>query len=426
MSSRQGSRTTTEEYQVPSGGQAPRGRPALLCSFPRDVAVSLPDPGEIVGRAWLDRMGVRDTKSSGEHLRFSRGEGRFFVEDVGSRNGTWVDGQRIPARQRAAIDDGAIVRLGCTALVFRASFAFALSPAPRIGKLVGPWGLGDVRAQLEALPKKRERNVLVEGATGTGKELIAAAVILALGRAKKRWATINVAAVPAGVFEAQLFGWQKGAHSGAAQAGRGVVRENDGGCVVLDEIGELPMDLQPKLLRLLENGEIQPVGGGPVSVDVAILASTNRPLAEAVLKGSFRRDLYARFTERIVLPALADRPEDVMAILRALVERRGATLEEGCVEVDAIERLLQDDWPANVRDLDRVAAAFAAEGRLTRALVDSVLGAWSARAELTREEAERMVGECDGNEREAERRFHVSRGKLRRALGKVGRGGQVS
>lgn len=424
MSSRRPSHTTTEEYQPSSDTPTIPGRPVLLCAFPAVVALPIPDRGAGVGRAWLAEAGIRDIKVSGEHVAFSRREGRVHVEDVGSRNGTWINGEPALAKQRAALEDGDILRLGHTVLVYREAFAGPLAPEPPIGRLVGPFGLAEVRAALERLKRSGERNVLLEGDTGTGKELVAAAAIHAMGRTGKPPTSINVAAIPAGVFEGQLFGWERGAYSGAAQAGKGIFRENDGGAVFLDEIGELPLELQPKLLRLIEYRQVQPVGGArPVTVDVAVVAATNRRLADAVEEGTFRRDLHARFTERIALPKLEDRAEDIFAILRSLADRRGFALDETRADVDAVERLLLDRWPANVRDVDRVAAALTVEGRLTRALVDRVLGPRAAHVELTREAAERMVQEC-GSEHEVERRYGVKRGKLRRVLGKVGKGGR--
>ena len=416
--------TTTEEHHPPSSGASAVGQPVLLGAFPAQVALQVPATGSTVGRGWLASAGVRDTKVSGEHLRFSRTEGRVYIEDIGSRNGTWIDGARIAPGERMSLADGAVLRLGRTLLVYRASFVGDLSPAPAVGLLVGPWGLGDVRARLAELSRRPERNVLIEGATGTGKELLAAAVIHALGRAKKPTASINVAAVAAGVFEAQLFGWVKGAYSGSAEGGKGIFGANDGGAVFLDEIGELPLDLQPKLLRALENRQIQRVGAsGPTEIDVVVIAATNRPLMEAVERGAFRRDLHARFTARLTLPALAQRPEDVFAILEALARRRSVVIDASLAEVEAVERLMLDAWTANVRDLDRVAAAVATAGQLTLTVIERELQPRSRASHLTREAAEQMVRECGGNEREAERHFGVTRGKLRRALGKGSKDG---
>jgi transcriptional regulator of acetoin/glycerol metabolism len=420
---------TTEEHQPPPASDLERGRPVFLAVHPASACLPIPARAEIVGRAWLADAGVVDTKVSGQHVRLSIEDGRVHVEDQRSRNGTWIRGIQIPAGKRVALDDGAVLRLGGTLLVHRAAFEGALTPADPIGRLVGPWGLGEIRERLRALaeragrtPKVPPPNVLIEGDSGTGKELVAAAVIHALGRARRPFSSLNVAAVAAGVFEAQLFGWVGGAYSGSGSGGPGVLRENEGGAVFLDEIGELPLELQPKLLRMLDNREVQPVGGRAVPVDVAIVAATNRPLEEAVARGVFRRDLHARFHERLALPSLAERPEDLVAILGALLARSHTAFDPAGAEVEAVERLLLEPWPANVRDLDRVAAALARPEPLTTALLDRVLGPRQAPVELTREAAEQMVLSCKGNEREAERRYRVSRGTLRRALGKGGRG----
>ena len=423
MASPRAPKTTTEEHRPPSVDIAAAGRPVLLGAFPHQMAILLPSSGDIVGRQWLAEAGLRDSKVSSNHLCFWHAHRRVEIEDVGSRNGTWVQGAPIAPGKRVPLDDGAVIRLGCSLLVYRASFVDVPSPAPPVGRLVGPWGLGAVRARLAALSRSQERNILIEGASGTGKELVAAAVIDALGRREKPTASVNVAAVPAGVFEGQLFGWVKGAYSGSAEGSEGIFRKNKGGSVFLDEIGELPLELQPKLLRLLENREVLPVGATRTSrVDVVVIAATNRPLEEAVTCGVFRRDLLARFVERIQLPTLAERSEDVYAILMELSKWRHTNINPGAVEVEAVERMMLEQWPANVRDLDRVAAAVGETGQLTLTLLQKVLGARRDITELTREAAEQMVRECNGNEREAERRFGITRGKLRRALGKAGGG----
>jgi transcriptional regulator of acetoin/glycerol metabolism len=397
----------------------------FLVAYPTRVAVEVPSRAEIVGRAWLAGAGVIDSKISHEHLRISIADGRVQIEDQHSRNGTWIDGARVPPGKRVTLQDGAVLRLGRTLLVHRAAFTGALEPEAPKGRLVGPWGLGEVRRQLDRLeawvksrPSLPPPNVLIEGDTGTGKELLAAAAIKAIGRAKKPFASLNVAAVAAGVFEAQLFGWMKGAYSGSGAGGLGVLRENAGGSVFLDEIGELPLELQPKLLRTLEARVVQPVGGGEIACDVAIVAATNRPLEDAVASGRFRRDLLARFTERLTLPPLADRPEDLAAILEALIVRHESRLDMETTEVEAVERLLLDPWPANVRDLDRVAFAVARPEPLTLALVDRVLGPRRAPAELTAEAVQELVRSC-GSEREAARRLGVSRRQVLKVLGKA-------
>ncbi|KYF65104.1 sigma 54-interacting transcriptional regulator [Sorangium cellulosum] len=409
---------TTEEHRPPSAGDGGCGRPVLLAAFPGAAALSIPASGEVVGRAWLMSAGIPDPEVSGQHLRFARTGGRLQLEDVGSRNGTYLNGAPLRAGQRVALDDGDVVRLGRTLLVYREAFAGALSPEPPLGRLVGPWGLTAVRAELAALAARRELNVLLQGETGTGKELLAEAVVEALGRRGKPFSPVNVAGIPASVFEGQLFGWKRGAYSGAVGDSRGVLRAHQGGAVFLDEIGELPLDVQPKILRLIENREILPVGEDrPVRVEVALIAATNRPLEAMVERGAFRRDLLARFLLRIDLAPLRERSEDVFAVLQALRERRGAPFDPRAAEVEAVERLMLERWPANVRDVDRLAAMIDRSAPLTQHAVERVLGPPAARVALTREAAAQVLAECKGNQSEATRRLGVSRGKLRRLLG---------
>src|SRR6185312_9661983 len=188
--------------------------------------------------------------------------------------------------------------------------------------LVGPYGLRAVAQPLEGLPRSRPGNVLVEGETGAGKELLARAAAAALGRASP-FAAVNVAGLARGVFESQMFGHVAGAFSDARGASPGIVAAHEGGTLFLDEIGELDLDLQAKLLRLLENREVLPVGAQrPVRVDVLVVAATNRDLQVMVERGGFRRDLYARLAmARIHLPALRERREDLVAVAAELARR---------------------------------------------------------------------------------------------------------
>jgi sigma-54 dependent transcriptional regulator, acetoin dehydrogenase operon transcriptional activator AcoR len=414
---------TTKQHVPPNADKAEQGAPAFLVAFPAPCWVPPPESGATVGRIWLAAAGRTDSEVSSRHLRYTRSGGRNFIEDAGSRNGTWIHGRRLPPGERVPLEDGAVVRVGLTVLVFWEAFTGPRQPAPPLGKLVGPFGLWTVQASIAALHERPSRNVLIEGETGTGKELVAEAVLAALGRAGRPFASINVAGVPAGVFESQLFGWIRGAYSGSGEGSAGVLRAHEGGAVFLDEIGELPLDLQPKMLRLLENREILPVGANrPVRVDVAILAATNRSLEEMVEKGAFRRDLLARFLARIELPPLRDRPEDLFAIVEALCARRGTPLDPRAAEVEAVERLMLHEWLANVREVERVIASLGAVSPLTLSAVNRALGPLSAttRAPLTREAIERMLAECGDNQSEAARRLGIDRGRLIRALRRRG------
>jgi DNA-binding NtrC family response regulator len=383
------SQTTTEEHHPPAASDTGRGRPVLLAAFPALAAIPIPASGEVVGRPWLEAAGVADTEVSGQHVRFFHAGGRLQVEDVGSRNGMYIGGARIHAGERVHLDDGSVLRLGRTLLVYREAFTGADSPAPPLGRLVGPWGLTAVREELASLEARHARNVLLQGAirmgkelnvllqgeTGTGKELLAKAVVEALGRGDKPYGPVNVASIPASVFEGQLFGWKKGAYSGAVGDNRGVLRAHEGGSVFLDEIGELPPEVQPKILRLLENREILPVGEDhPVRVEVALIAATNRPLEIMVRKRNFRRDLLARFLVRLELPPLRARPEDFFAILQEIRARQGASFDPKATEVEAVERLMLEPWRSNVRDVERLAASIDPLAPLTQHAIERALG----------------------------------------------------
>jgi DNA-binding NtrC family response regulator len=256
--------------------------------------------------------------------------------------------------------------------------------------------------------------------TGTGKELLAREVARQL-RPTRPFAPLNVAAIPAGVFDSQLFGHAVGAYSGAGAASPGVVMAHNGGTIFLDEIGELPPDLQPKLLRLLENREVWPVGATrPVRADVLVVAATNRSLEAMVAEGRFRRDLQARLEQaKLSLPSLAARREDIFAIVQAWCATKGTPLAEPEIEVDAVSTLLLHDWERNVRELqaklDQIAATDR-PGLLHTWAVQSVLGAGTAPVPVTMEQARLAVERTGGNETRAAADLGISRGKLRRLL----------
>ena len=410
----------TEEHRPPRAEPGARTTPALLVAFPSPVGLPIPPLGEAVGRAWLAKHSIADSEVSGAHLAFSRSGPRLLVEDRGSRNGVWLDGERLDRTEQVPLEDGAVLRIGRTVMVFRAAVT-SLEPAKPLGQLVGPWGLGAVRKVIGSLKARQARNVLIEGPTGTGKELIAGVVRVALRGKDAPYTPINVAGVSSGVFEAQLFGWKKGAYSGSAEGGLGVIGASDKGSVFLDEIGELPLDLQPKLLRLLENREILPVGASrPMNVDVSIIGATNRPLAAMVKEGRFRLDLLNRFDANIEAPALRDRAEDIHAIACARVETRKAKLDPAQIEVEAIERLMLHDWPSNIRELDALLSRREAPSALTHADVRAVLGDASsgARQPPTAAVIDRVLDEEGQNQSAAARRLGISRPALRRLMAK--------
>ena len=410
---------STSQHKGPIQPEGGRRRPALVCAFPRPLAVALPDSGTVIGRSWLAERGIVDTEVSSGHLRIDRAGGVLRVADVGSRNGTWVNGARLAPRDLTPLDDGGVLRLGRSLFVFREELQGSFEPAAPVNGLVGPYGLRGVAQQLAGLGRSHPSNVLVEGDTGVGKELVARAVAATLGR-EAPFAAVNVAGVARSLFESQMFGHVAGAFSDARTASPGIVVAHDGGTLFLDEIGELDLELQAKLLRLLENREVLAVGAQrPVRVDVLVVAATNRDLAEMVERGAFRRDLHARLAmARIHVPALRDRLEDLFAVAGELARRAGSTLAAEEVEVEAVERVLLGVWPANVRELEE---ALAGTRRLDPApglrlwALSEVLGESRAlKSALTQEMVDAAVEAHGGNVTAAAEQLGVSRGKLLR------------
>jgi two-component system nitrogen regulation response regulator GlnG len=198
--------------------------------------------------------------------------------------------------------------------------------------------------------------VLITGESGTGKELIANAIHNASARAEHPMVAVNAAAIPRELLESELFGHERGAFTGAVEARAGRFREAHGGTIFLDEIGDMPLELQAKLLRVLQSGEVTSVGGRrPERVDVRILAATHRNLEEAVATGKFREDLLYRL--RVVpihVPPLRERREDIGVLAEHFVQRYAEELvgEPRFLSEQALERLHSHEWPGNVRELE--------------------------------------------------------------------------
>ena len=200
--------------------------------------------------------------------------------------------------------------------------------------------------------------VLITGESGTGKELVARAIHGQSSRAEAPFIQINCGAIPDNLFEAELFGYQRGAFTGAVADKPGRFQLAEGGTLFLDEVGELPLEMQVKLLRALQERQIDPVGGlRPVSIDVRLVAATNIDLARAVDEGRFRRDLFYRLNVIPVrLPALRERVDDIPLLvehfLRRFNERLGTAVQR--VEPAAMATLLEHDWPGNIRELENL------------------------------------------------------------------------
>ena len=221
--------------------------------------------------------------------------------------------------------------------------------------------VGDAPCMLEVsrrirLVAPRSTPVLVEGPTGSGKELVAEALHRLSTRHRKPFVAINCAAIPEALLEAELFGHTRGAFTGAVQGRVGRIEAADGGTLFLDEIGEMPLALQSKLLRFVESGELQRVGDNEtLKVDVRIVAATHRPLAQHTQTGTFRADLYYRLAVFLIrTPALADHAEDLPMLVDHFLERMGREAPVKRIDAAALAKLAAHPWPGNVRELEHV------------------------------------------------------------------------
>ncbi len=304
---------------------------------------------------------LSDPGASRIHAEIALDPKGFRLRDLGSTNGTFVNGVQIID---AYLPKTATLSIGHSSLEFRAlpeQVEEALPPEDGLGPLVGKSAAMLSLFQTVRRVAGSDFTVLLQGESGTGKELVAETIHAESARKDGPFVVFDCAAVPPGLIESELFGHEKGAFTGAAGRRIGVLEQAKGGTIFLDEIGDLPLELQPKLLRALEKREVRPVGGSDTKkLDVRIIAATHRELAEAVNAGTFREDLYYRLAVvRVEIPPLRTRLEDlellVPAILsRALPEASAAEALLRQLSEATWARLKAHRWPGNVRELRNV------------------------------------------------------------------------
>ena len=331
--------------------------------------------------------------------------------DRGSRNGSVVDGIAVTGEARPLVN-GSLLRLGDTLLVYEQDSAEDDGAADSVALPGRAAGMIRLRAQLtraaaDMAGAGHAAPVLIIGETGTGKERVAQEVHRASGR-PGRLVALNCAALSPQLIESQLFGHVKGAFTGATETQPGLFRAAQGGTLFLDEIGELAAELQPKLLRALQEREILPLGATqPVRVDARVVAATHRDLAEASgAGGGFRADLYARLSLwELRLPPLRDRRVDLLDWLerlqRAWAEPRGAARELFALDADAAEALLRFPWPLNLRGLERLVHELSSTPP-TAVVRRAQLPAWLVRPAAAKAPAEAAAGSRPGIPSEAE------------------------
>jgi DNA-binding NtrC family response regulator len=298
---------------------------------------------------------IKDSRVSAVHAELVATERGVRIRDLGSRNGTRVQDVFIT---EAFLPERARIWLGPVELVFEPSLPQRLK-LPRdtaFGPLRG--SSAAMRAVFERIAKvaPSELTVLVQGETGTGKELVAQAIHQHSNRSKGPFVVVDCGAIASSLAETELFGHERGAFTGALQRRLSPFVEAKSGTLFLDELGELPVELQPKLLRVLAEHRIKPVGArGYQSIDVRVVAATRRDLAREVTAGTFRADLYFRVAQvRIDLPPLRERLGDIPGLVRHVLEGLGAPAVIRQVPAESLERLMRHDWPGNVRELRNV------------------------------------------------------------------------
>jgi transcriptional regulator of acetoin/glycerol metabolism len=299
------------------------------------------------------RMIVRlsDRAVSSTHAHLARSLGGWTLADAASTNGTFVNESRV---ERALLADGDRLEIGHTFFLFRAALPV---DAPPLRDDVA--GLGTLSPLLGARFGELERvapsavPVVILGESGTGKELMARALHQLSGR-KGPFVAVNCGALPTSLMQSELFGYKRGAFSGADEDRPGLVRAADRGTLFLDEIGDLPLASQAALLRVLQEGEVTPLGTTrPIPVDVRVVAATHRSLDALVAAGQFRADLLARLGGwTLTLPPLRERPEDLGLLLGKVARGRRMTLTW-----EAARALTRYAWPLNVRELEKCVTA---------------------------------------------------------------------
>jgi transcriptional regulator with PAS, ATPase and Fis domain len=304
---------------------------------------------------------VPDKWMSSRHARIEPSFGRWVLTDTESKNGTIVDGH---TTKRAVLTDGSLIELGHTLFIFFERLSIE-ADAPALLELLpteGPPGFTTLMpswaVELQRLRQiaSSEIPMLIEGESGSGKEVIARAIHGQSGR-PGAFVPVNCGALPDNLVESELFGYKKGAFSGAQSDHDGLVRAANGGTLFLDEIGDLPASSQAALLRVLQEREVMPVGGTrAVPIDLRVVAATHRDLDDMVAEGSFRHDLFARLAGfRVTVPTLSERRTDLGILIGALHARMFPPDHPG-FDIDAARLLLRYPWPLNVRELEQALA----------------------------------------------------------------------
>ena len=367
------------------------GRLQIVFPYELRRKIVLGDSILVLGRQQEGVGNISHGTVSRKHLelRWSPAGATHEVTDVGSRNGSWLNGHPLSEVARS-LKPNDLLRIGDVLAVYESVRSATWPDDSTVSReairgesiSAGALRYAIADAAKDAAP------ALIMGETGTGKEFVAKE-LHRLGGRKGNLVSVNCAALSPQLIESQLFGHRQGAFTGASTSQTGLFCAADGGSLFLDEIGELPLDLQPKLLRAIETGEVTPVGSAEMfPVDAWILAATNRELPQQVENGMFRRDLYARLSIRTVrVPPLRERRADIMTWFQTFWSQwsaRQSLLEVPCpvsLSPNLVEQMLLYAWPENLRALDRLVHEW---GALVRAgaMVPAELPEWTQTSDL--------------------------------------------
>jgi two-component system, NtrC family, response regulator GlrR len=323
-----------------------------VVSGPDQGIVAVSDGAELaIGTGAGNQLILTDSTVSRHHCQIAAIEDGFILRDLGSTNGTTLAGYRVLA---AYLEPNAVIAVGQTVLRFDVTNDRVIEPLSEATQLGTVLGESPAMRRLFYVLNRAvgtDTTVLLEGETGTGKTLIAEAVHESGPRSKSPFVVVDCGAVSASLIESELFGHERGSFTGAVDSKQGMFEAAQGGTIFLDEIGELPLDLQPKLLRVLEGKTVTRIGSTrSTKLDVRIIAATNRDLRAEVNAGKFRSDLFYRIsTLRVRVPALRERVEDLAPLVDRFYREFSGADESPPVEL--LTTVMRHAWPGNVREL---------------------------------------------------------------------------
>jgi transcriptional regulator with GAF, ATPase, and Fis domain len=314
----------------------------------------------VLGRAPECDVAIDDPSVSRRHALLTV-SGRITVEDLGSTNGTSIQGRKLAPGERGVLTLGTVFEVGSATMVLQRTTSLGApsrrTPTEVPGTVVRDPAMKRLYEMLDVVAPTG-LSVLILGETGVGKEVFAEALHRRSSRVGAPFLKLNCAALPESILEAELFGYEKGAFTGATQTKVGLFEAADGGTLFLDEVGEMAASTQTKVLRALESGEVMRLGSSTTrKVDVRFLSAANRDLRKLVASGGFRADLFFRLNGiTMTLPPLRKRPEDVLPLAEVFLDRAARKLGKPPPRLgeDARKALGAHPWPGNVRELRNV------------------------------------------------------------------------